>query len=225
MGFDKTQRITGAIAIIFLAYFVAHTIHRYNESKKTPSPVPESEPFKGKLVSPEDYPKLPGGPDLKRPMLMGQLLQSRWAHQVDANPSMLFLDISITNRGESSRLKDWRLFVEVGGKDVSCPLYPFPPQGLNLYEDGKQIARFTPDMSIAERGLHDPVEHGAVREGWIIFLVQKGDLIEVLKGDSKIRLEYHDYLENNYTLNFKLTKPETPLSPQYIPGSKNPEAQ
>jgi hypothetical protein len=39
MGFDKTQRITGAIALIFAAYFVAHTVHKFPK----PSP-PASAP-------------------------------------------------------------------------------------------------------------------------------------------------------------------------------------
>jgi hypothetical protein len=56
MEFDKTQRITGAIAIIFLAYFVAHTVHRFNESKKAPISSP---PITAPSAKHEDSPNSP----------------------------------------------------------------------------------------------------------------------------------------------------------------------
>jgi len=34
MKFDTTQRITGTVALIFAAYFVAQTIYKRNEKKK-----------------------------------------------------------------------------------------------------------------------------------------------------------------------------------------------
>ncbi len=57
MGFDKTQRITGAIAVVFLAYFVAHTVHRYNETRKAPIPeVGQKEPDTPKPIPPINPP-------------------------------------------------------------------------------------------------------------------------------------------------------------------------
>jgi hypothetical protein len=38
MGLDKIQRTTGAIAIIFAAYFVAHTVYRATHPEKPPRP-------------------------------------------------------------------------------------------------------------------------------------------------------------------------------------------
>lgn len=64
MGFDRTQRVTGAIAIVFMAYFVGYTVHRYNESKKAPiqqpvqiesinpKPTPEVRPLAQPLPTP-----------------------------------------------------------------------------------------------------------------------------------------------------------------------------
>src|SRR5690242_3939628 len=35
MGFDLQQRISGGLGILCFAYFAAHTIHSYNEKRKT----------------------------------------------------------------------------------------------------------------------------------------------------------------------------------------------
>jgi hypothetical protein len=35
MNFDMTQRITGGIALVFIAWFLSHTIHLRNEAKVT----------------------------------------------------------------------------------------------------------------------------------------------------------------------------------------------
>lgn len=37
MGFDNTQRITGALALIFAAYFAAHTVTKLASKQITPS--------------------------------------------------------------------------------------------------------------------------------------------------------------------------------------------
>lgn len=59
MNFDWTQRITGGLALLFAAYFFAHTVHRTNQLKNAtpiaqsvPTPVPTSplQPEK-KLIS------------------------------------------------------------------------------------------------------------------------------------------------------------------------------
>ena len=42
MGFDTTQRITGALALIFAAYFVAHTLHKWSV-QVVPPPPPKAE--------------------------------------------------------------------------------------------------------------------------------------------------------------------------------------
>jgi hypothetical protein len=42
MGFDTTQRITGALALIFAAYFVAHTLHKW-PARVAPPPPPKVE--------------------------------------------------------------------------------------------------------------------------------------------------------------------------------------
>lgn len=36
MGLDKTQRLTGAVAVIFAAYFVAHTVYKAVHPEKPP---------------------------------------------------------------------------------------------------------------------------------------------------------------------------------------------
>jgi hypothetical protein len=172
---------------------------------------PETESLEGKAISPEDVSKLPGGPDLKRPMLVGHFVQSRWLHQPHDKPSMFFINISITNRGESSVAKDWRLFVEDNGKDVLLLQFPLDDT-LNLEVKGKKVATFTPDMSMIEKCMRHKIEHGTLCEGWLIFMVPRVQVSAIRQG-RKLRLEYHDYLENNYILG-----PET-----FNPGSDNPE--
>lgn len=55
MGFDWTQRITGSIAIVFAAYFVAHSLHKTDAA--APAPAELSKVF----VAPEVTPKYLAG--------------------------------------------------------------------------------------------------------------------------------------------------------------------
>jgi len=61
MGFDTTQRITGAAAIIFAAFFVAHTLHKKPDSKSAPMPVVPSEPadIKKQMGTKVEHPRAP----------------------------------------------------------------------------------------------------------------------------------------------------------------------
>jgi hypothetical protein len=39
LALDRTQRIAGTMALLFAAYFVGHTVHRYNQQRLAVSPV------------------------------------------------------------------------------------------------------------------------------------------------------------------------------------------
>jgi hypothetical protein len=68
MNFDWTQRITGGLALLFAAYFVAHTAQKLNNpsplphaeaptqptpQEKNPSRIPENQPFGAQMVLPD----------------------------------------------------------------------------------------------------------------------------------------------------------------------------
>ena len=56
MGFDTTQRITGALALCFAAYFVAHTVHK-NSKQSVPAHSASSQPIPTKDNSQPFSPK------------------------------------------------------------------------------------------------------------------------------------------------------------------------
>lgn len=136
----------------------------------------------------EGLENLPGGADLKRPRLLLSPVSfgiTEWSNQLDD----LLFEIDVTNRGESSIAKDWRLCL-VHGKTA---LY-FNAQPLLDPSRGTDLARSTFSNSI---------EHGHVVRGWLRFSVPKEDVdLKSLAGT----LECRDYLERDSQLLFAADK-------------------
>jgi hypothetical protein len=60
MKFDWTQRVTGGLAIVFMAYFIAHTVHQHNLARATTVPAANTtsiQDSKSDRSSKEDRPR------------------------------------------------------------------------------------------------------------------------------------------------------------------------
>ena len=120
---------------------------------------------------------LPGGADLKRPRLLldvDRFAFTEWSDKFDD----VFFEVDVTNRGETSITKNWRLCLAHGKE----PLY-FDAQVVN-------DPQFQPD--IAKATFTTSIEHGHVARGWLRFHVPKEDFtLANFTGSIQCR----DYLE------------------------------
>src|SRR6202035_177159 len=104
---------------------------------------------------------LPGGPSLHKPGLIidGHRVRFQRSSSDPEHIETLF-EIDVTNRGESSIAKDWRLCLLQDGKAVYCSA-----QDLKL-ENGIKA-------SVADVTLQSPIEHGRTVKGWLLFVLPK----------------------------------------------------
>lgn len=129
---------------------------------------------------------LPGGQSLHKPGLIidGHRVRVRWSSSAPEHIETLF-EIEVTNRGESSIAKDWRLCLSQDGKAVY-----FDAQDLKLENDIK--------TSVADVTLQSPIEHGRTVKGWLLFVLPKDQGLQKFTGSIQCR----DYLDKRSLLIF-----------------------
>jgi len=134
---------------------------------------------------------LPGGPSLHEPKLMidGHRIRIQTS-SLDPEHLQLFFEIEVTNRGESSIAKDWRLCLSQDGKHAEY----FEAQDFEPQKDIK--------ASLADATLQSPIEHGRTAKGWLLFVLPKDQDLHEFTGSVQCR----DYLEKRSFLIF-MSKP------------------
>lgn len=132
---------------------------------------------------------LPGGPNLKRPRLLIDARNFSITAWSTPPPRFddLFFQVDLTNRGESSIAKDWRLCL-IHGKEA-------------LYFDA-QIVDPSQGLDLSQSTFSNSVEHGHSARGWLRFHVPQEDVDASLSGS----LQCKDYLEHTYQFLFAADK-------------------
>lgn len=109
--------------------------------------------------------ELPGGADIKRPILdvdgadSGEEIETEY-YQGGDQRHWILMKIALTNRGETSIAKEWGLCIDDGGVAVKLKAAPSPiPE--NVLGSGR--------TNLVERSLNAPIEHGQRVVGWIVF--------------------------------------------------------
>jgi len=124
MGFDTTQRVTGAVGLLFLAYFAAHTVHKHNQG---PKPKQEESLFAASVLS-----AIPNDPRMPF-WVVSQ--PSKTAYPVD-----LLLKIRVVNLQDKRASVD-SIKVEIMGVTDWIHLVPIPPQGMAFFGGRLSSAR------------------------------------------------------------------------------------
>jgi len=140
MRFDWTQRITGAVGLLFLAYFAAHTAHLLNQKEE-----PASQAHLTQTQSVSDTKAVPGPPtpgagsttsNLPEDRVRGQYLEDQvykgeWAKHSEGSPlrntdKPIVLEVALTP-DKILKLKN-RGFQYVTDLGISTSTYHFDPQ-------------------------------------------------------------------------------------------------
>jgi hypothetical protein len=158
---------------------------------------------------------MPGGKDFNRPtfQLEGVYLEG-WTWE---NDQYLFLnELSVTNRGEDSIVKDWEVCLVVDGKPLTFKPGLIPKDDVML-QTGEKI---TNDQTLTEKAIREPIKHGNVLTGWVAFSVPKELALRLMAAprmpDGAFRFE--DYLAHTYSYDF-VGGPNSALKNMpYIPG-------
>jgi hypothetical protein len=182
----------------------------------------------------------PGGAKLETPMLMIDSNSADFAMTgtLVATPSenggppvvvpktggdtIFLFQMVLTNRGESTIAKDWKLCVVRDRKPVFYDPIPIPANGIEL-GDGRTI---TPSQSLVDFLIRNPVEHAHTAGGWIAFKVpgMASDFFTLKKVVMDISLR--DYLDRTYFFDLTVANPvivdkQKPYE-RYVPGGTPP---
>lgn len=164
------------------------------------------------------YPRtelMPGGPDLKRPMFnLGGFYENAW-YWKDDKYLMLF-ELTVTNRGEESTVRNWELCLIRDGKPLRFQVGEIPDEGITLPTSEK----IKKQDSLTERLVREGVPHGRSVTGWVGFSVPKQlatEIIQAKRGPDG-SLQFEDYLAHKYSTEF-VGVTETPTSKVYVPGN------
>jgi hypothetical protein len=141
---------------------------------------------------------LPGGANAKRPNLVieaDELSFTEWSDKFDD----LFFEVDVTNRGETSIAKDWKLCLPQGRKA--------------LYFDAQDVGNLEFQPDIAKSTFVTSIEHGHVVKGWLRFHVPRRAVVAAKFNGS---VQCRDYLEHESLFAFapskdpvtKATKPQ-----------------
>jgi hypothetical protein len=179
---------------------------------KNPDPTPCS--MKGGAYYP-DATLEPGGPNAHRPyfQLEGSYTTA-WSWIGD--DYLLWMEFTITNRGEESIAKNWELCLVDDGKAVW-----FHPGQM----DGQEIAlqngdTIKPDDILEEKTIRTPIPHGKVVTGWVGFSVPKDFALKLRnKKMPSGAVTFQDYLAHKFSFDFTGNE-DVPTKPVYIPGHR-----
>lgn len=149
----------------------------------------------GKAYPLNNLSSMPGGPSSKRPWLLPKperlLLKSKgWVSGGASNETYdLFLEVSVTSRGEASVAKDWRLCLVSNGKP-----FRYRPEEMSASD----METFENKVSLEQASMNTPIERGHALIGWLLFRVPKTVVGNELVGSFECR----DYLEHRYSISF-----------------------
>lgn len=143
---------------------------------------------------------MPNGAGLKRPMLLAK--PGRFVLRNSSSPPEiydLFLEISVTNRGEPSVAKDWRLCLVEDGRPSRYMPEEITPSDVSSFQDKRLLEEATTEA---------PIKRGEAVVGWLRFRVPPSAVEKTFTGS----IECRDYLEHKYFTDFGAV-PESPSAP------------
>jgi hypothetical protein len=142
-----------------------------------------------------DNAQLPGGPDVKRPLLLIKPEEVVFQSPSDPKTRELLLKVSVTNRGEATIAQDWTL----------CLVHERKPFRYRAVEVTPELQfAFGDRVSLSEATLKNSIEHGRAAFGWLLFQVPE----EVVgTGTLTGSLECRDYLEHRSITGFGAVEP------------------
>jgi hypothetical protein len=156
---------------------------------------------------------MPGGPKLERPIIELEMAVPFVAWQPIGTKYLLLFELSLTNRGEESIVKDWEICILQDSKPVVFPPAALPSQGITLM-NGEKI---TNETLLTETAVRASIPHGHRVVGWVAFSIPR----EVAQGSIQERellsgsIRFEDYLAHTYSYDFKLTPN---AGDTYVPG-------
>jgi hypothetical protein len=190
---------------------------------------PCSAPVGKSIFYPQDeISKMPGGANAKKPSLVVTEIHQTMSFQdiQKAEQLSLFMEVSVTNRGEASTVRNWSLCLVQDGKALRYTTDEIPIDGIGVAvwsEDKKSVKtlHFSRDTSLPELTMQ-PVEHGRTETGWLLFNVAPSFKDNLVRGKHLLgSLEFTDYLEEKSLVEFDCCTGNGNFD-LYVPGAKEP---
>jgi hypothetical protein len=159
-------------------------------------------PKSGKTYSFYNLDAMPSGAGLKRPMLLAK--PNRFViRNSSSSPEIydLFLEVSVTNRGEPSVAKDWRVCLVDDGQPSKYMPEEITPSDVSSFQDKTLLEEATTKA---------PLKRGEAVVGWLRFRVPPSSVTKTFTGS----IECRDYLEHKYFTGFGIIRESPRASSQ-----------
>jgi hypothetical protein len=209
MNFDWTQRITLGVALLLIAYFLAHTLHLHNTKEKELA----------KPITPVDSPPSAQSP-APAPDFKGTFL-TRVIGRPESNSdaTSIFLEVKITNLGIKSIAERYQLFVDVPGVgNVEGRRIALPNKLTLQMEDGSTEIYTDADALYIKTAT--PIETNDSKTGTLLFLFD-GIKKTMIGRDPKMKLVFRDAAGKEYEVSD--TSVLNTTTPQVFPGTTPPK--
>jgi hypothetical protein len=164
------------------------------------------------------YSDMPGGPNLRRPLIVvnEESFPVATSENVGNGSVFLFMKLVLTNRGETSIVKDWELCTVEDGRAVKYQSVAIPKLIEPMAASGEMI---TPEKSLVDNAVKTPIKHAHTVGGWVTFKVTKETADRWKSGKHmKGSVQYRDYLDHLYSFGFDYD-PTTRPTTAYVPGA------
>ena len=157
---------------------------------------------------------MPGGRNANRPYFQFEgSYTTAWSWKGD--DYLVWMEDTITNRGEESIAKNWELCLVDDGTPVRLKPGQMIDSEIDL-PDGDKILQG--DLLI-EKTIRNPLPHGRAVTGWIAFSISKELATKIIarKKFPDGSIQFEDYLAHTFSFDF-VGNDETTKKKPYIPG-------
>jgi len=164
-----------------------------------------------------DYLSLPGGPKLRRPMLVVNTGTLPYVGADVTGTFQLFLELVLTNRGEASIVKNWEVCLIHNNKPFIFDSAEIPTSGVLITGTSERI---TPEKSLVDNVIRTPIEHAHTAGGWVAFTIPNKELEDSLISGKEVvkgSIRFKDYLDHKYSFDFEAGVPGKVQT--YVPGA------
>lgn len=153
------------------------------------------------------------------PSFKGELFTIFTADIVNMHGSVIFILMSISNRGSPASVAGWMLNIKSDAIDIwRAPT--FIPEGYQLYYNGKVIARFKKDDAIYEKTVTPILQNTFVR-GWLRFEIPNVPAETIRRPNTKLTVVFTDVLGHKFeATKFIDSGPDLSDVPLYYPGTE-----
>jgi hypothetical protein len=130
----------------------------------------------------------------------------------------LFLVINVTNLGAPSIVTDYKLIIEIPGREPLRLLPTHPGRTLTLTQDDGRSTTYSSEEAIYDKTAERPVPTNGSEKGFLWFIVRGVTRQDLHKDGVTFKLLYKDARGTPYSLSFVTGGIEMPL--QHYPGMK-----